>query len=92
MPAPPCVPGGIFTPPGERRGQSATVSHPDTTGLPTAFSRSQYSQPLIRLGWFFLLLKLPAITLVQWKVSQLLPLASLGLGAIFGHSSTCSAK
>ena len=52
-------------------------------GLPTAFSRSQYAQPLIRLGWFILPVKLPAISAVG--SASTLPFGSLGLRAIFLH-------
>lgn len=78
-----CFEGGIFT-------AAVNVTVLDTTRLPTAFSRSQFAQPLIRLGWFILPVKLPAISVVE--SARALPLASLGLEAIFLHFSTSSVK
>lgn len=56
--------------------------------LPTAFSRSQYAQPLIRPEWFFRLCNyLPLVESVP-----ALSLARLGLRAVFLDFSTCFGK
>ena len=63
--------------------------HLATAGLPTAFSRSQYVQPLIRPAWLILPMKSPAFSVIENAPATL---ASWGLGAIFLHLSTSSQK